>query len=531
MLRRWNEDANLANDPLVAELHRIYYDDPVFRLVSPTTIFTQPSAGGSPAVVSVNPPDTFVGTLRVSVSVTDGTKTDTEHFSVQVGPELELGPIATQTMFSDQILDVTLPVTDANTPLASLTYLTTANDLGFLLDQSHTFANYHPQYDNSSGLGEKWLRSADGTWFYLRLDGGTGKALLRQWKGAGLSANDPLIAELHRVYYDRPLERLVNATSMVFSPPVAGDPPKATIDPPGIAFVGTLRVSITVSDGSNSESELFNVEVTPAIDLAPIAAQTMLNNQVLDVALTVTDPNTPLANLNYVTAADDYGFVLDQALALASYHPQYDNFSGLAEKWIVDSLGKWYFIHLDGAGKALLRRWMEDAAPANDPLVAELHRVYYDDPASRLVNASSALFQPPAGGVPPQVTIDPVNTFVGTLWVDVTVTDGTSADTEEFPVTVNASGGAELSANLLLEGAGLLSDNHSDVLAGSVESEEQAALISSVAAARDLARSTSSGESSARRRVSASDADTAFEDADTLLSDPLEATVSGLVDG
>jgi hypothetical protein len=525
MLRRWNEDANQANDPLTAELHRVYYDN-VSRLISPSSIFTQPPAGGSPANVSVDPPDTFVGTLRVSVSVTDGTKTDTEHFSVQVGPDLELGPIAPQTMFSDQFLDVTLAVTDADTPLASLTYMTSANDYGFLLDQAHAFANYHPGFDNWGGQGDKWLTNASGTWFYLRLDGATGKAHLRQWRGSGLSTGDPLVAELHRVYYDSPLERLVNSVSIAFQTPVGGDPPKATIDPPGVAFVGTLRVSITVSDGAHQDTELFNVEVTRAIDLAPIAAQTMLNNQVLDVTLSVTDPDTPLANLNYVTTADDYGFVLDQALNFGAYHPEYDNWGGLGEKWILGAGAKWYIIRLDGAtGRAHLRLWKEDGVLANDPLVAELHRVYYDDPISRLVLASPNFFQPPAGGVPPKVTIDPVNTFVGTLWVEVTVTDGTSADAEAFAVTVNASSGAEVAFDPSRGGlASALS-----VSQASASSEEAQPLTPAVAAARDLAMASAAGDSS-RRRASALEVDHAFEDYDDPLSDALEEAISSVTD-
>jgi hypothetical protein len=132
------------------------------------------------------------------------------------------------------------------------------------------------------------------------------------------------------------------------------------------------------------------VQVGPELDLAPIAAQAMRNDEVLDVALSVSDPNTPLADILYMTSANDYGFVLDQALSFVAYQSSFDNWGNLGEKWLKDAAGAWYIIHLDGAsGKAMLRRWNGDAALADDPLVAELHRVYYDHPEARLVNPAS----------------------------------------------------------------------------------------------------------------------------------------------
>jgi hypothetical protein len=238
----------------------------------------------------------------------------------------------------------------------------------------------------------------------------------------------------------------VNPTSIAFTPPTTDTPPQVMIDPPN-TFVGTLRVSVTASDGVNSDTERFSVQVNvpaSAPDLAPIAPQTMTNNQSLDVNLSVTDADTLPAGLNYTAAADDYGYVLDQALSLAQYAPVWDNSSGLQEKWIFDAAGKWYFIHLVG-NQAMLRRLDGDSNLSDDTLIAVLHRAYYDDPDARLVHPVSIAFTPTTtGGASPKVTIDPPDSFVGSLWVSVTVTDGTSSDTENFPVTVNASGGLTL---------------------------------------------------------------------------------------
>jgi hypothetical protein len=184
----------------------------------------------------------------------------------------------------------------------------------------------------------------------------------------------------------------------------------------------------------------FSGPARPAIDLAPIANQTMLNDEALIVPLAAADPNLPLTGLSYTATANDYGYLLDQELALTLYVPLWDNWGGLHEKWILDANRAWYFIHLSG-GQAVLRRWDGDSNPADDTLVAQLHRAYYDDPAGRLVDPTSIAFTPATIGVSAEMTIDPPNAFVGTLLVSVTVNDETESDTQSFCVQVNAASG------------------------------------------------------------------------------------------
>jgi hypothetical protein len=155
-----------------------------------------------------------------------------------------------------------------------------------------------------------------------------------------------------------------------------------------------------------------------------------------------TDPNTPPSGLTFTATADDYGFVLDQMLNLASYAPAFNDYFGADEKWLQDAAGAWFLIHLDGiTGRAMLRRWEGGAMVTDDDLVAELHRAYYDDPLARLVNPVSIAFSPPASNAPARVTVDPPDTFVGTLRVNVMVSDGSGSDQESFSVQVNAGAG------------------------------------------------------------------------------------------
>jgi hypothetical protein len=450
-LRRWQEDPVLTDDPVVGVLHRIYYDQPAARLVSPVSIAFTPATSSVPAQVTLDPANSFVGTLRVGVMVSDGSGSDSESFSAHVDPAIDLSPIAGQAMFNDGALIVPLAATDHNTPPGNLIYTATADDYGFVLDQMLNLVSYHPNFDNYFGAGEKWLRDAVGGWFLLVVDG-AGTASLRRWDGGAIVADDTLVAELHRVYYDDPLARLVNPTSIVFTAATGNSPAQVTVNPPN-TFLGTLRVHVTVSDGTNSDSEACSVEVTQGIDLAPIPNQALLNNAVLDVPLTATDPDTPPAGLSFIATADDYGFLLDQMLNLASYHPNFDNYYGVGDKWLKDGSGVWYLIHLDaGTGRAYLRRWDGGALITDDTLVAELHPAYYADPVGRLVNTVSIAFSPATNSIPARVTIDPPDAFVGTLRVNVTVSDGPHSDAESFSVQVNASGGSTSLASAALAG-------------------------------------------------------------------------------
>jgi hypothetical protein len=224
------------------------------------------------------------------------------------------------------------------------------------------------------------------------------------------------VAELHPVYYDDPVARLVFPASVASTPTAGGDPPQVTVDPPN-TYLGTLRVSVTASDGTGSDTEAFSVQVSGpgagAPDLAAIADQAMTSDQLLDVALSVYDSDTPAAGLTYTASADDYGYVLDQTLSLVSYSPNFDNTYGAGEKWLQDSAGEWYLIHLDGAGQAFLRKWDGGGNVTDGQLVAQLHRAYYDDPAGRLVFPASIASTLTAAGDPPLVTLDFTQLFPG----------------------------------------------------------------------------------------------------------------------
>jgi hypothetical protein len=176
-------------------------------------------------------------------------------------------------------------------------------------------------------------------------------------------------------------------------------------------------------------------------------------------------------------------------------------------------VGAWYLIHLDGGtGRAMLRRWDGGSFITDDTLVADLHPAYYADPVGRLVNAVSMAFTPATTSVPAEVTIDPPDTFVGTLRVDVTVSDGSAMDLESFSVQVNAAGGLSLA-----EAALAVQRRSSEEEAQPAEAQSASVVV------------TGGGEPSSRRRASVQAVDEVFEDlSDTLTDEATEAAVGEL---
>jgi hypothetical protein len=311
------------------------------------------------------------------------------------------------------------------------------DDYGFVLKQQLGLGAESTGAYNWGGQQEKWI-TAGTSWYFILPSGA-----LYSWGGGApgqMITNSTLVAQLHAVYYTT-LTRLTAPTSIAASAPVSGTSPAVLTIDPNDNFVGTLRYQATVSDGTSSDSKSFLVTVNTGgpvnqpPQLAAIANQTMTNAQVLNINLSATDPDTPLANLVYTAGLDDYGYVLKQQYGLTSESTGTYNWGGQQEKWFKSGT-TWYFILPSGA----FYRW-GGGTPAQllstGTLLAQLHTVYYTT-TSRLTAATSIAASAPVSGTAPAVlTVDPNDSFVGTLRYAVTVSDGNSSDTKNFLVTVN----------------------------------------------------------------------------------------------
>jgi len=266
-LYRWG--GSIADSTLLATLNSDYHADPF--------LLTQAQAPGSTVnagdvtlswidnVLIVDPVAGYTGTFQVEVTVSGGSHTASETFAVAVANTAPtLAPVADQTMPTSQdTLSVTLSATDIDGDSLSFSADVLANDaiaeLAYELDQQTDFCQYGGSwYENCRGLGEKYIYSTGGTWFYILADGE-----LYRWGGS--IDDSTLEATLSADYHADPF-LLIDA-----QPPGAaiseGDVAvvingnQLTIDPVD-ALVADFEVRVTVSDGVATANDTFLVSVT-----------------------------------------------------------------------------------------------------------------------------------------------------------------------------------------------------------------------------------------------------------------------------
>ena len=296
---------------------------------------------GSSSASQITWTATTSGAVYLAVGGYGNTCTGTYSMSVQMSNSAPvLTAIGSQTLsYSATTLSIPLHATDADGD--SLTYtaqVMTVDRLAqraYALDQRltlHTFANasYHL---NSHGADEKYLLSKYNVLYFIRPNGS-----LYRWGGS--IAQSVLVDTLSREYYVNPtllcaaqIPSLMSISSVSVETAIVGD---TLIVTRAAGVTGVLRVQVTVSDGQQSNSEVFTI--------ADSLAQKAYN--------------------------------LDQQLGLhtfadGSYRV---NAHGVGEKYILGYNNVLYFIRPNGS----LYRW--GGSIAQSTLVAKLSPAYYADP-------------------------------------------------------------------------------------------------------------------------------------------------------
>lgn len=237
---------NWLNVPLVAvdpEGKAISY---TARVVGVTGITAQ-VAGNQ---LNMSWPAGATATFRVEVTASDGQSASVTTFNVAVSnaaPTLNVAATATATAGATSVA-IPFVVSDADGDPLSVSAQAASAGGGSLASQLKTTygLTYAGSYfTNVYGLGEKWLKSADGLQFFCILPNGE----LHRFTGtpASLTSSSTLLASLDTSFYADP--------SLLWNAPSAG--PKATATIVGNQVVVTLRqpyhgavaVQVTVSDG------------------------------------------------------------------------------------------------------------------------------------------------------------------------------------------------------------------------------------------------------------------------------------------
>jgi hypothetical protein len=268
---------------LIANVGVAVYQNPaLLHNAQPTNVPVtfQFTTGNSPTL-HIAPGATYVGSFVATVTVSDGSKTDSKSFQVQVNEPTTappvLGRIADQVLRSGQTSVVPLSVSDADTPLASLSFTATAQSSLYVLDQqlnltAPTVGTYpFAYYQNIRGMQEKYLRNPNGTnpvnlWYYILPNGNlylfTGNPSVY---GTPASLQGTLLTNVGAEVYQNPaLLHSAQPTSIpVTFQFVAGEPPTLRITP-AASYVGTFQVTVTVTDGVKSDSEVFGARASMA---------------------------------------------------------------------------------------------------------------------------------------------------------------------------------------------------------------------------------------------------------------------------
>jgi hypothetical protein len=257
----------VLNREFVSRVSTAAYDDPSLLYdAQPGGVVSPVTATVTNNVVTFDPPAGFVGAFTVLATVSDGERTDSETFLIDVqqnvAPTLE-NP-GDQTLPTNQdTLDVELVATDSMNDAITLTAVAQSGEyyldqtIGLKLGPNGTERNW------TGSLDEQWVLSDDDeTWYFITPDGS-----FYRWSARGnrdILPNSELVAQLSpathadpSLLYDAQEGAAVPATVTITGSTL-------TIDP-NAGFVGTFAVMLTATDvGGLTDTELIRVDVTAA---------------------------------------------------------------------------------------------------------------------------------------------------------------------------------------------------------------------------------------------------------------------------
>jgi subtilisin family serine protease len=205
------------------------------------------------------------GTYYLAVAANGNVYTGSYGLSIQTQNSAPvLATIADQTMSSAQTtLSVALNATDRDgdhlTYSAQVSAVDPLAQKAYNLDQKLKLSQYGGSYStNLLGAGEKYLRAADGTWYFLLSNGG-----LYRW--GGTIARSTLVDTFSSAYYANPAllwnAQLGTATSLSSSNVSVSFSGNTLTIKRAAGYTGDFCVYVTVSDGLTTATSSFHVTV------------------------------------------------------------------------------------------------------------------------------------------------------------------------------------------------------------------------------------------------------------------------------
>ena len=280
----------------------------------------------------------------------------------------------------------------------------------------HTIAGVDDYAVNWGGQNEKWLQGDNG-WYFLLPDGS-----LNEWGGSFESSTQ--LAAFSVDVYNNPQILLTSSAPEISTEVVDGQ----LVITSGNE-TGTVEIEVTVSDGEESASTSFNLEVINTAPEVDIADQVATSGVPLEVALPAIDADGQTIYYEVEVIGDELS-VLDEEHGFWSGGNYYDNYLGQNERWIRNSDNQWFYLLPNGQ----LHQW-NDSFDAS-PLIASLDSEVYDDP--------SLLTDPQAVPVTASIEdgiliVTAAEEYVGNVQIRITASDGF----EEVATTLNVNVAAD----------------------------------------------------------------------------------------
>jgi len=350
-------------------------------------------------------------------------------------------------------LSIDLDATDANGD--ALTYgvqLFSVDSLAqaaYDLDQELGLYQWEGSYwTNLRGAGEKYLASytngVESPCFILP------NGELYRWGGS--IASSTLVATLSSDYYNDPTllheAQSPALTSIDSNDVTAGFSGDVLTIVRAKDFVEDFHVQVTVSDGSLSDSEMFEVSVTNSAPvLSAIGNQTIASSQTtLAISLDAVDADGDAlaysAELLSVDPLAQSAYDLDQELGLYQWEGSYwTDLRGAGEKYLAsytNGVESPCFILPNGE----LYRW--GGSIASSTLVATLSSDYYNDPTLLHEAQSPTPTTISAGSVSVSLAGNTLHItrstgYTDDFFIQVSVSDGDDVSSEAFRVSVSSA--------------------------------------------------------------------------------------------
>lgn len=378
-------------------------------------------------VLTITPAAGYVGDFEVTLNQIVGSVSSASTFEVAVtnsAPVLESIADQTHSIGAGSII-IPLEASDADNDLLNFE-TSISGPAGLAAQLSEQFSLMAAQHLTNFGLdwggqSEKWINGdaneISNGWYFILPDGS-----LNAWGGSFDSSTQ--LAELTTDYYDDPL-LLIDAVAPTLDLEVVDS--NLVITP--VSDTGTFEIEVTVSDGIDSSSTIFGLELTNAAPELSIADQTATAGVPMMIDLATVDTDGQQLSYTIELLGDELS-ALDAEYGFHTEGEYWTNYLGQNERWIRDSDNNWFYLQPNGE----LHRW--EGSFDSSPLIITLNSNVYEDPSLLTDSRTVPVTVSNIDGV---LHVFAEEGYSGTVLVRVTVSDGYEETTVEFNVAVSGS--------------------------------------------------------------------------------------------